>query len=681
MNRIADKAQLTILRQERLSPQQVGVDMSVKVLDKTNEPISGYPFKVHAGSELLLEGITDDSGEYKGQSLVTVQEGTQKKVFLVLEDSQITDWKDLGQKAPELPQILDLDVTVLDATGRPLVAYPFKVQIEHEGPLDAVTDANGVFHSETVLAQADSTRRKVNLVLKVVTVLPKEAPKPAEMLQEVLSGKRPVRKGEELRLSKETYRVSGDIVVEAGASLQIDPGTEIEFADGVGILCNGLLKAIGTKKAPIVFRPSLKSWGNITLRSENARGSHLEYCLIEGGGGLGVDTNNRPIIYKEGHRPHTTIGGAIFLSSLDPEFEPDDKPEKTVINNVIFRRNSALNGQVIYAEKSSVSLGNCLIENNGKGNLSSGLVCLVEGEHTIREITVRENQGGTPVVLSSCGSVLVESSNIKDNLSENASGAIEVYQSKLIVKDTNVNGNTGGKAGAMHIESSDVTLDGCTFVDNRHKETDRPCIQAMGSDLKIVRSTVKNPSSTGVQASGISASDSTIDFSETALSHGPISLSQCKGKLVKCTVRHSPRGGIGIYGSSIVSLDECVVTENLKVGLKILDGAEVTLKNTQITKNRNPGECSAGLYAYSESGQTTKVQLIGCNITSNVAETHSGLFFSVGSGGSGNLQIVDSKISDNPTDAGLAFYVSSGVNLRESGSSIQRPFFWKKGDF
>lgn len=93
-----DKAQLTIASEERLSPDMLGIDLRVKILDQANQPVNGQLFKVHVDGDVLVQGATDEQGEYSGQRVLTVQEGTQRKVFLVLEDSAVTDWKVIGEK-------------------------------------------------------------------------------------------------------------------------------------------------------------------------------------------------------------------------------------------------------------------------------------------------------------------------------------------------------------------------------------------------------------------------------------------------------------------------------------------------------------------------------------------------------------------------------------------------------
>lgn len=99
-----DKAQLTIASEERLSPDMLGVDLRVKVLDQAKQPINGQLFKVHVDGEVLVQGATDENGEYNGQRILNLQEGTQGKVFLVLENSAATDWKVIGtQKQEEGP--------------------------------------------------------------------------------------------------------------------------------------------------------------------------------------------------------------------------------------------------------------------------------------------------------------------------------------------------------------------------------------------------------------------------------------------------------------------------------------------------------------------------------------------------------------------------------------------------
>ncbi|MEW6557182.1 MAG: carboxypeptidase regulatory-like domain-containing protein [Elusimicrobiota bacterium] len=98
------------------------------------------------------------------------------------------------------------------------------------------------------------------------------------------------------------YIVTGDITVENGTTLTIDPGVVVKFNTGTGMTIYGLLQAIGTADNPIYFtsvndnsvggvtgtgNPVVGSWKDIYFDSYNndLSSCRLEYCIIKYGGG------------------------------------------------------------------------------------------------------------------------------------------------------------------------------------------------------------------------------------------------------------------------------------------------------------------------------------------------------------------------------------------------------------
>ncbi|KAH7984155.1 hypothetical protein HPB52_017566 [Rhipicephalus sanguineus] len=70
-----------------------------------------------------------------------------------------------------------------------------------------------------------------------------------------LGGGRPVEIRDRLvfDLSGSPHQVNRDIIVEDSGELVIQPGVELRFAPGVGIVVNGVLKAQGTADRPVTM--------------------------------------------------------------------------------------------------------------------------------------------------------------------------------------------------------------------------------------------------------------------------------------------------------------------------------------------------------------------------------------------------------------------------------------------
>ena len=99
-----------------------------------------------------------------------------------------------------------------------------------------------------------------------------------------------------------TYRVTGDITIEAGDTLVIEPGTELLFNGEYSFTINGILKANASELDSIIFDNfndnSQNRWKGIVLNNQTSE-TYFEYVRITG-------VNN------------DVIGGAIYLYHSDP---------------------------------------------------------------------------------------------------------------------------------------------------------------------------------------------------------------------------------------------------------------------------------------------------------------------------------------------------------------------------
>ncbi|HEY7119998.1 MAG TPA: lamin tail domain-containing protein, partial [Tepidisphaeraceae bacterium] len=91
------------------------------------------------------------------------------------------------------------------------------------------------------------------------------------------------------------YRVTANVTVNAGATLTIQPGTSVYFANGTRLTVNGLLNAVGTDTQRIRFThdPALNStaatWGGIYF-ANTTQANRIAYADIEFAGVGGPDT-------------------------------------------------------------------------------------------------------------------------------------------------------------------------------------------------------------------------------------------------------------------------------------------------------------------------------------------------------------------------------------------------------
>ncbi|HJX53024.1 MAG TPA: hypothetical protein VJ801_09695, partial [Polyangia bacterium] len=84
------------------------------------------------------------------------------------------------------------------------------------------------------------------------------------------------------------YRITGGLVVAAGATLTVEAGVTVQF-DGSWLTVDGTLMAVGTAAAPIVFKGLSDTpgyWDGITIEGDSGNintGSRLEYVTVSDG--------------------------------------------------------------------------------------------------------------------------------------------------------------------------------------------------------------------------------------------------------------------------------------------------------------------------------------------------------------------------------------------------------------
>ncbi|MDP2989782.1 MAG: Ig-like domain-containing protein [Kiritimatiellota bacterium] len=111
------------------------------------------------------------------------------------------------------------------------------------------------------------------------------------------------------------YIVTGDETVDVGASLTVQPGTEVRFQQYAGLTSWGKLAALGTASQPITFTgqfttPVAGWWDGISIKGSqsapNNAGATFDYTTIEYGGG-GYETANLYVNFSQVAVSHSAI--------------------------------------------------------------------------------------------------------------------------------------------------------------------------------------------------------------------------------------------------------------------------------------------------------------------------------------------------------------------------------------
>lgn len=203
--------------------------------------------------------------------------------------------------------------------------------------------------------------------------------------------------GGDWTLADSPVQVVDDIFLPSGVSLMIEAGVRVEFAGPYQFVINGLLEAVGTSNADIIFTaadPEIDSlrWGG--LRFVNAeRGCRLVFCKIQygwargswpdkNGGGIFIESSSVEITRSEiSHNRAEGDGGGIygwFTQSI-------------ISNSLIVENYSASMGGGMFIAYSSPILNNCTIAFDSCRIWGGGLFVGAEGKPAISNCIIVAN--------------------------------------------------------------------------------------------------------------------------------------------------------------------------------------------------------------------------------------------------------------------------------------------------
>ena len=177
------------------------------------------------------------------------------------------------------------------------------------------------------------------------------------------------------------YQVNGHITVPKGATLEIEPGVTVAFANNIGLTINGRLLAEGTKDDNIIFTRQSDSWGGLFFSAPGESESIVKYASIKyvynndyyspayhrGGvhisGGIVALSNNDISNNTVSHNNGSSFGGGVSISG----------GTVTLNDNKISNNQSSSYGGGIYMNKSTVNMYNNIISGNSAGSAGGGV--------------------------------------------------------------------------------------------------------------------------------------------------------------------------------------------------------------------------------------------------------------------------------------------------------------------
>ena len=108
-----------------------------------------------------------------------------------------------------------------------------------------------------------------------------------------------------------TYYVVGTLVVLAGDSLTIEPGTDFLFSGSYGFDIFGKVTAVGSETDSIRFMQNsdFSTWNGIDFYNTTSNSSRFEYVVVEGSDCIGMDFVGSSPVFNHCTIRKNTSGG------------------------------------------------------------------------------------------------------------------------------------------------------------------------------------------------------------------------------------------------------------------------------------------------------------------------------------------------------------------------------------
>lgn len=299
-----------------------------------------------------------------------------------------------------------------------------------------------------------------------------------------------------------TYKVLEHIRVRRGATLTLEPGATLKFANlGISLVVEGTLIAQGTEGTeetegkPITFTsgqdtPAAGDWGGILFTrtangasfkktGEYVRGSILEHCVVEFAGG---GTSEAAIWAKSPRAPF------VFHSTIQKNKTSGIRFEGNHYARILENTISENGGSGIYIKGGKATLSdNTISENgpgNGLGNNGDGIELYV-GTATLSHNTIWDNLRR--------GITVGGTATLSDNtISGNTSVGFYLTMGKATLSDNTIGTDpaddtlSGNLGGGVLINSGKATLSGNTISGNGKQSGTGSAKTSSGNGVTVV---------------------------------------------------------------------------------------------------------------------------------------------------------------------------------------------------
>ncbi|WP_299121784.1 thrombospondin type 3 repeat-containing protein [uncultured Tenacibaculum sp.] len=217
------------------------------------------------------------------------------------------------------------------------------------------------------------------------------------------------------KIESSPYIIKGDLLINSGTRLMIEPGVVIKLEKNVIIQVNGEFIAEGTVNSPIVFTSEKKNeyWGHIRLTKSSKKAVYNGDKYIEG----------------------------------------------SIIKNCEFRYGGSLNNGMLFIDKSRPHIENNLL----KGSKSDGIY-IKESDPIIKKCTILLNQGAGIMYPNYMYNYDIQV--LDSNISNNLSGGIKIPKAGngiINIKNNTISNNIGQ---IVYVYSAGGSGSGSIFLTN-----------------------------------------------------------------------------------------------------------------------------------------------------------------------------------------------------------------------
>jgi|GEM_PF-1750082 len=474
------------------------------------------------------------------------------------------------------------------------------------------------------------------------------------------------------------YIIDGDITVNQGDSLIIEPGATLCFRNGYDFTINGYLWAVGTETDSIVFKeydPATSQWEGVTFLPPSDDNSRMEYCLILSSAVDGLKLNTcSPTISHCKFVSNQYNGLSIYQSNALIEwcefYVSESEGVQCFLNsnatfdNCFFHHNRSHG--IMIMDNSNVTInGGASYSNEGAGIYGSSAQAHISG------VDIYENTG-SGIYLMDMISVDIALAYITDNSGIDG-GGIYLYNSSPIISNSTIDGNNASSdGGGMYCHyDAEPNLYQCSLSGNSAADRGGGLLITGGDDAVMDYCTFNN------------------NFAEEG---GGIYFSGCEAPLTHCTIdsNYAIGDGGGIYfyyGSNSFNYHSVVRGNQAQEdggGIYCKDGAFPQFNNFTFNGNLAWGNGGGAHFYTGSSGAfyhcTFEENTAGygggiCSFTQFVTIDHCAFIGNHATNSGGGVRLGDGELTNCTFFGNSAVQSGSGIYISSSNPEIINSIF------